>query len=165
MSETLKISDIVQFREKDYTEAKALIKEMDGMVHEYASLIDSTDLDSLENLKRKFNSKMVHLAVYYSKVSCYKENYEYLNGQRKRIKAESIQHLIDNTETKVSYSAAENLVYGYPYYIERVQLLERLKQFFYLLDLQYKNYQNTQTSLYQTVSLFSKEKQSTLNSN
>lgn len=162
MSTGLKVSDLVDFKQKDHDGASALMKEMNGMLAEYVSLTDSTNLESLENLKRKFNSKMVHMAVYYSKVSCFKENFEFLNGQRKRAKAEAIQHLIDNTETKVSYSAAENLVYAYPYYTERVQLLERLKQFFYLLDLQYKNYQNTQTSIYQSVSLLSKEKQATL---
>lgn len=163
IGEDLKVSDLVQFKEKDYAEAKKLMAEMDGMVAEYVGMTDSTNLEGLEALKRKFNAKMVHMAVYYSKVSCFKENFEFLNGHRKRVKAEAIQHLIDNSETKISYSAAENLVYAYPLYIKGTQLLEKIKSFFYLLDLQYKNYQSTQTNIYQSVSLMSKEKQSTLN--
>jgi len=114
-------------------------------------------------LKRKFNSYLVYLATYYSKIRCFRENFEYLEAQRKRIKAESIDHLISTSPDKVSISAAEKVVYSSQYYIDRINVLEQLKQFFYLVDLSYQNYQDVQRSIYQSISLLSKEKQSTIN--
>jgi hypothetical protein len=161
MSEkVLKVSDLVKFSENDYLETKKTLKVMDGMVQEYVSSTDN--LDFLEGLKKRFNGYMVYLAGYYSKVKCFEENHIMLEGARKRIKSESIYHMIKNSEEKLSQAAAEKLVYSYEYYVERVELLVKLREFFTLVSLQYQNYQDVQRSIYQSVSLLSKEKQSTI---
>lgn len=156
----LKVSDLVSFSEKDYEETKRVLNIMNGMVKEYVENIDN--LDGLEELKRRFNSYLVYLAQYYAKVKCFRENFEFLDSQRKRIKSQAIEHLIKNSEEKITISAAEKVVYSYQFYIERVTLLEKLKAFFYLVDLQYSNYQDCQRSIYQSISLLSKEKQSAI---
>lgn len=156
----LKVSDLVKFSEKDYLETKKTLGVMDEMVREYVKGTDS--LDELENLKRRFNGYLVYLAGYYSKVRCFRENFEFLEAQRKRIKSEAIEDLIRNSEEKISQSAAEKVVYSHPYYIERITLLEQLKRFFYLVDLSYQNYQDVQRSIYQSISVLSKERQATI---
>ena len=160
VSNVLKVSDLVKFSEKDYLETKKTLGVMDEMVREYVKGTDS--LDELENLKRRFNGYLVYLAGYYSKIRCFRENFEFLEAQRKRIKSEAIEDLIKHSEEKISQSAAEKVVYSHPYYIERITLLEQLKRFFYLVDLSYQNYQDVQRSIYQSISVLSKEKQSTI---
>jgi hypothetical protein len=159
-SNILKVSDLVKFSEKDYLETKKTLGVMDEMVKEYVNGTDS--LDELENLKRRFNGYLVYLAGYYSKIRCFRENFEFLEAQRKRIKSEAIEDLIRGSETKLTQSAAEKVVYSHPYYIERISLIEQLKRFFYLVDLSYQNYQDVQRSIYQSISVVSKEKQSTI---
>lgn len=160
-NDVLKVSDLVAFGEKDYIETKKTLKIMDDMVKEYVNSTDS--LDQLESLKKRFNGYLVYLAGYYSKIRCFRENFEFLEAQRKRIKSEAIEDLIRNSDEKLSQSAAEKVVYSHPYYIERITLLEQLKRFFYLVDLSYQNYQDVQRSIYQSISVLSKEKQSTIN--
>jgi len=156
----LKVSDLVSFSEKDYAETKRVLGVMNEMVKEYVDNVDN--LDGLEELKRRFNSHLIYLAQYYAKIKCFRENFEFLDSQRKRIKSQAIDHLMKNSEEKITISAAEKIVYAYPYYIDRVTLLEKLKSFFYLVDLQYSNYQDCQRSIYQSISLLSKEKQTTI---
>jgi DNA-binding SARP family transcriptional activator len=160
VNNVLKVSDLVKFSEKDYLETKKTLGVMDEMVREYVKGTDS--LDELENLKRRFNGYLVYLAGYYSKIRCFRENFEFLEAQRKRIKSEAIEDLIKHSEEKISQSAAEKVVYSHAYYIERITLLEQLKRFFYLVDLSYQNYQDVQRSIYQSISVLSKEKQSTI---
>lgn len=156
----LRVSDLVKFSEKDYLETRKTLGVMDEMVREYVKGTDS--LDELENLKRRFNGYLVYLAGYYSKIRCFRENFEFLEAQRKRIKSEAIEFLIKNSEEKISQSAAEKVVYSHPYYIERITLIEQLKRFFYLVDLSYQNYQDVQRSIYQSISVLSKERQATI---
>jgi hypothetical protein len=68
-----------------------------------------------------------------------------------------------NSDDKISISAAEKVVYSSQYYMDRISLIEQLKQFFYIVDLSYQNYQDVQRSIYQSISILSKEKQSTIN--
>lgn len=159
--EVLKVSDLVNFSQKDYIETKKVLKILNDMVKEYVDGMDNIEL--LEDLKRRFNGQMVYFGTYYAKVRCFRENYEYLEGQRKRLKAEAINHLIKNSEEKVSTASAEKLVYGYPYYKSRLDLLEDIKEFFYKVDLSYYNFQDVQRSIYQSVSLLSKQRDSTPN--
>jgi DNA-binding SARP family transcriptional activator len=157
----LKVSDLVKFSEKDYLETKKTLGVMDEMVREYVRGTES--LDALEDLKRRFNGYLVYLAGYYSKIRCFRENFEFLEAQRKRIKSEAIEYLIKHSEEKISQSAAEKVVYSHPYYIERITLIEQLKRFFYLVDLSYQNYQDVQRSIYQSISVLAKERHSTIN--
>jgi DNA-binding SARP family transcriptional activator len=160
VNSVLRVSDLVKFSEKDYLETKKTLGVMDEMVREYVKGTDS--LDELENLKRRFNGYLVYLAGYYSKIRCFRENFEFLEAQRKRIKSEAIEYLIKHSEEKISQSAAEKVVYSHPYYIERITLIEQLKRFFYLVDLSYQNYQDVQRSIYQSISVLAKERHSTI---
>lgn len=154
----IKISDLVSFSESDYIKTDELLKQMNIMVQEYVENLE--DIEGLELLKRKFNGNLVYLGSFYSKIKCFKEQHEFLESHRKRIKSETIQHLIENSDEKMSVAAAEKLVYSCPYYIDRISVLEKLKKFFYKVELNYQNYQDCLRSIYQSISLLSKEKQS-----
>lgn len=159
-NDVLKVSDLVAFGEKDYIETKKTLKIMDDMVKEYVNSTDS--LDQLESLKKRFNGYLVYLAAYYSKIKCFEENHIMLEGVRKRIKSEAIKDLIKNSEEKITQSAAEKEVYASDYYKDRVDLLVKLREFFTLVTLQYQNYQDCQRSIYQSVSLLSKQRDSSI---
>lgn len=156
----VRISDLIRFSEVDYKETKKTLATMNEMVREYVKNIDN--LDELEALKRRFNSYLVYLATYYSKIKCFEENHIMLDGVRKKIKSEAILHMIKNSDEKLSQAAAEKVVYSYPYYVERVELLTQLREFFTLVNLQYANYQDCQRSIYQSISLLSKQRDSTI---
>lgn len=159
-STTLKVSDVIDFSEQDYKDTKNLLKKMNSMVNQYVNNIDNPD--ELELLKREFNSQLMYLATLYAKILCFRENFQYLESQRKELKAKAMD-LMMKEDSNLRVTNVEKMVYAYPYYIERVKLLEKLKSFFYLVDLQYKNYENTQRSIYQSISVLSKEKQATIN--
>lgn len=158
--ETIKVSDLVQFSQKDYIETKRVLKLMNEMVQRYVDNLDN--LETLEDLKRKFNGQMVYLAGFYAKVKCYRENHDYLEAQRKRLKADAVKRMVRESEEKLSTAAAKELVYDFPYYKDRLDVLEDIKQFFYKVDLSYSNYQDVQRSIYQSVSLLSKQKDATI---
>lgn len=157
--EPVKVSDIIDFSEDDYKKTKQLIKKMNIMVGEYVLNMDNPD--ALERLKREFNAQLMYLATFYAKILCFRENFQYLESQRKELKATSMQIMM-REDISIKITNAEKQVYAYPYYIERVKLLEKLKSFFYLVELQYKNYENTQRSIYQSISVLTKEKQATI---
>lgn len=157
----LKVSDLISFSEADYQETNKTLSIMNEMVKEYIANTDN--LEQLELLKRKFNGYQVYLATYYSKIKCFMENYQYLEAQRKRLKAESIDNLIKSSDEKISFSQAEKMVYNHPYYIERVKLIEDIKKFFHKVTLQYDNYNDVQRSIFQSISILSKERQLTPN--
>lgn len=155
----LKVSDVIDFSEEDYKETKRLIRLMNKMLLEYVDNVDNPD--ALELLKRQFNAQLMYLATYYARILCFRENFQYLESQRKELKATAIQVMM-REDSSIKYTNAEKNVYAYTYYSERVKLIEKLKSFFYLVELQYKNYENTQRSIYQSVSTLNKEKQSTI---
>lgn len=155
----IKVSDVIGFSEKDYAKTKETMKKMNTMVAEYVLNMDNPD--ELERLKRQFNGELMYFNTLYSKILCFRENFQYLESQRKELKAVSMQKMMAEDIT-IKVTNAEKVVYAYPYYIERVKLLEQLKRFFYLVELQYKNYENTQRSIYQSISVLSKEKHSTI---
>jgi hypothetical protein len=154
---SIKVSDVIDFSESDYRNTKIQIKKMNAMVGEYVMNIDNPD--ELELLKRRFNGELMYLNTLYSKILCFRENFQYLESQRKELKALSMQKMMLE-DSSIRVTNAEKTVYAYPYYMERVKLIEQLKRFFYLVELQYKNYENTQRSIYQSISTLSKERQS-----
>lgn len=155
----LKVSDVIDFSEEDYKETKRLIRLMNKMVLEYVDNVDNPD--ALEALKRNFNAQLMYLATFYAKILCYREQFQYLESQRKELKAIAIQVMM-REDSSIKYTNAEKTVYAFSYYSDRMKLLEKLKNFFYLVELMYKNYENTQRSIYQSVSHLNKEKQSAI---
>lgn len=152
-----KISDIVKnFTEKNYENTKIILKSLKRLGDEYASLEDMATPDRLEQIKREMGSNLTSLTTYYSKIRAYKSNHEYLEEARKQIKSDTVKLVIDRD--KVSSAAAEKVVYSEDFYKERVELMQDLKIFFYLVELNYQRYSDTLMHIYQSISQLAAEK-------
>jgi hypothetical protein len=155
----LRVSDVIDFSETDYKETKTLLKKMNGMVEEYVANMDNPV--ELEALKRRFNSNLMYLATYYAKILCFRSNFEYLEEARKATKSEAMKKMMEEDKT-LKVTNVEKMVYAYPYYNTRIVLIEKLKAFFYLTQLSYKVYEDTQRSIYQSLSTVNREYQATI---
>lgn len=156
----LRVSDVVNFSEEDYLETKRLLKKMNGMVEEYVTNMD--DIQNLETIKRTFNSNLMYLATYYAKILCFRNNFDYLEEARKSTKSEAMKKMMEEDKS-LKITNVEKMVYAYPYYTSRIALIEKLKAFFYTVQLSYKVYEDTQRSIYQSLSTVNREYQATIN--
>jgi hypothetical protein len=154
--EILSVKDLVRFEEKDFNNTKILMAELDKLGKEYISLLDTPNPERLEAIKRTYGGYLTSLATYYSKIKAFKYQGDYLEEQRKRIKSETIQLIIDRD--KVSTAAAEKVVYAEEYYKKRIDLMEELKKFFIKVELKYDRYRDTARDIYQSVSQNNQER-------
>lgn len=152
----LSVKDLVRFEAKDYENTKVLMKELDELGKEYISLLDNPSPERLEAIKRIYGGYLTSLATYFSKIKAFKYQGDYLEEQRKRIKSETIQLIIERD--KVSTAAAEKVVYAEQFYIERINLMEDLKKFFIKVELKYDRYRDTARDIYQSVSQNNQER-------
>lgn len=153
----LRVSDIVPFDKHTYEETHKTIKELDNLAKEYRGCYDNPH--ELERIKREFLGYLSYFATLYAKVKPFKgSTHVYLDEQRKRCKAECIEILLSE---KFSATNAANIVYSHPYYVERIRLMEDIKQFFILTENLYELYNMTFNSIVQSISVASKEMHNT----
>ena len=151
----LKVSDLVDFKEADYKLGKSTIKELKELSNEYSNSTDSTDPNELDLIKRKFISHMATLTQVYSKVKAFKgANHSYLEDARKQFKAEAYLKLRDEG---VGSTEANTTVYGTEYFKERIELMEKLRQFFVEVDEMHNFFNNVLQYMQQTISIISKD--------
>lgn len=156
----LKVETIVKnFTEKDFKNTETILNYLKRLGSEYANLDDMASPERLEQIKREMGSYLTSLATYYSKIRCFKSNHEYLEEARKQIKSESIKMIIDRDGG--STASAEKIVYDEEFYIERVELLHKLKRFFYNVELKYDRYKDTLRDIYQSIAQLSAERRMT----
>jgi len=159
VEKALRVSDIIDFSEKDYTNSKLLIKELDRLTLSYAMAEDSVDVEGLDLIKRQIGGYMTSLSTIYAKIRGVRENFEYLESSRKQIKSDAIKLIIKREG--MSAAAAEKLVYSEEYYKSRVNLLSDLRKHFYLVELRYERYEKALLHIFQSISLLSKEREYT----
>lgn len=153
----LKVSDIVRnFTHDDLVNTMTILGELKEIGDEYADLNNPTTPDRLEEMKRKVGGYLTSLSTYYAKIKCYKFNNDYLEEERKQIKSEAVKLLVLNHGK--SESAAEKVVYAEDYYKDRVELLQKLKKFFWDVELKYDRYRDVLRSIYQSVSNLKEER-------
>lgn len=157
--EKLKVSDLVKgFSDADRNEIVELINSLWAITDRYESMKDVNDLDELERIKREFNGHLQRFAVLFSKVKKFKDsNFQYLGEHRKRFKAAAVKRLLDEGNNATN---SNNLVYDSDYYVERVELMEKLVEFFTKVDLYYNRCEDTLRAIIQSISVASKEKES-----
>ena len=154
---TLRVGDIVKnFSEKDKKNTELILDKLSVLGREYANMEDTATPERLEEIKRELGSYLTSLSTYLAKVKCYKFNNDYLEEERKQIKSEAVNMLVDNKG--LSQSAAEKVVYAEDYYKQRVELLQQLKKFFWNVELKYDRYKDVLRSVYQSVSILTEEK-------
>lgn len=153
--EKLKVTDLVNLTEEDYTSTSACLKELKSLSNEYYQMSDLYDPFYLEEIKRKFDNKMQTLAVKYAKVKKFKgSQHVYLDEVRKKIKAQSLKILLDEG---VKVTAASDLVYDSDYYTTRISLMEDIKEFMIKTEELYERYNTTFQAIVQSLSTAKKE--------
>lgn len=151
----LKVSDLINLQESDYIETNKLLKELQRLSTEYHNMTDMYDPNQLEVIKRKFDGYMQSLAVYYARIKKFKgAQHVYLDEVRKKIKGEALQILLDDGQKVTS---AETLVYKTDYYVERINLMENIKEFMIKTELLYERFEATFNSIIQSYSSARKE--------
>lgn len=157
--ESVTVKDLVNFTEKDLTNTKALMKELDTLGKEYISLLDMPNPERLEAIKRHYGGHLTSLASYFSRIKCFKYQGDYLEEQRKRLKSEAVLLIVERD--KVSTASAEKTVYAEEYYKVRMNLMEDLKKFFIKVELKFDRYRDTARDIYQSVSQQNQERKYT----
>lgn len=152
MSGKIKTTDIVPITPGTINSIDTTITELQRMSKAYQEM---NDLASLEKLKREFNGQLQYLAMLFSRIKRFKgPNHTYLESALKRIKSETIDILIANGR---SATAAEKEVPSHPYYVERMEVAEKIIQYCIKVELLYENFNYTLQCIVQSVSLASKE--------
>src|SRR5699024_1329833 len=154
----MKVTDLTRnWTSEDNKGCMLLIDELDKLVEQYSEIPpDSTDILSMERIKRQMTPKLQRYAVYYSKIRAHFENNTYLNGLRKQVKAEAIDYLIKNGNG-VTTASAERQVYSSDYYMERYELILVIRERFLLIDEKYRRYNQVERALAQSISVLNKE--------
>lgn len=155
MEENLKVSDLVNLSKEDYIQTNSITKNLLDLSAEYHNMVDMYDPNQLEIIKRKFDSNMQNLAVYYAKIKKYKGGtHTYLDEVRKKIKGEALEILLSEGHKVTS---AETLVYKTEYYVKRINLMEDIKEFMIKTELFYERFEYTFNAIIQSYSTARKE--------
>lgn len=155
--EELKVSSLVNLSREDFIQTKSILKNLSILSEEYHFMEDMYDPNQLEIIKRKFDREMQHLASKFAKVKKFKgSSHTYLDDVRKKIKGEALQLLLDDG---AKITSAETLVYKSKYYLDRVNLMEDIKEFMISVELMYERYDTTYNSIVQSLSAAKKEQE------
>lgn len=132
------------------TNIAKLINGLDSYVDTYNSL-ETTDVHSLENLKKDFISELSNLA---SEYGYFKSEYDVLEQQRKVAKAVAFEKLIDegNNATK-----ANNTVYNHSTYIVFLERYNEINRIYSRIRVKYDIFNSVFSSILQSISVGKKE--------
>ena len=151
----LKVTDLVGLDESDYKNTLSTISKLKKLSWEYHNMSDFYDPFELEKIKRTFDSYMQTFASQYAKVKKYKgSQHVYLDEVRKKIKAEALGILL---EEGMRVTAADTIVYKSEYYVQRVNLMEDIKEFMIKVELYYERFNNTFDSIVSSLYTAKKE--------
>jgi hypothetical protein len=156
----LKVNDLIRLREQDVNQINESILRLQDLSKLYYEANDLFDVIQLEESKRRFLAELQYFTVMYSKTKQYKnDTHTYLHEIRKRVKGETFQILL--SEGKKTTMANE-LIYCHPYYIERINLIESLIEFFIKVEYLHDFFTGLGNAIIQSISIASKEKQSSI---
>ena len=156
----LKVNDLIRLREQDVVQINESIVRLQELSKLYYEANDLFDVIQLEEVKRRFLAELQYFTVMYSKTKAYKnDTHTYLHEVRKRAKGETFQILL--SEGKKTTMANE-LIYCHPYYVERVNLIESLIEFFIKVEYLHEFFTGLSQAIIQSVSVSAKERQSSI---
>lgn len=153
----LKVSDLVDYPEKNFSQVKDCLVKLKELTEVYTTMDSLYDLEGLERLKRDMIAQLEFLAEQYSKVKKYKTGGDYLEETRKFLKSQAIVLLVNESDSKVSNNQAEKEIYAYPYYKDRVDLMQNIKSYFIKVELMFNIYKDVLDSVRQSISLCKKD--------
>lgn len=155
---SIKTNDILpNYSEKHFREAKATMDLLHETTLEYVQMDNLYDVEGLEKVKRKMTGYLELLGSHYARSKRYKTIGDYLEEQRKELKADTIDLLVEEGKGALSTNQAEKLVYSHKYYKERLAAMLQIKSFFIKVEVMYERYSDTLNNIRQSISLCKKD--------
>ena len=153
-----KVTDLVPtLKEDTLKELRTTIKTLLSISERYQKSGDISDPFLLEELKKEFDSYMQRMATLYSKTKKYKgSQHVYLEDIRKKIKSEVLIRLM-GAPNNMKITQAEVVVYSDEEYVEKITLLENLREFMINVELMYERFETTYNAIIQSQSIVKKE--------
>jgi hypothetical protein len=145
----LKVKDLVDYPEKYFIQVKDILLNLKTLSAQYVEMDNLYDLEGLERLKRDMTAQLEFLAEHHARTKKFKTAGDYLEEHRKFIKSEAIALKVE--EDGISINQAEKVIYEYPYYKDRVELMESVKAFFIKVEIMYRHYQDVLSSVVQSI--------------
>lgn len=135
------------------SESLVRIQELVQTYRELGS--DVSNLNELEQLKRDFLAELEFLTLNYGLVRKFKSgNHVYLEDEVKRLKAETIQQLLDEGR---KITQTENIYYKEESYIEQLSLILKFRESFIKVENLHSLYGDILQAIIQSISIAGKE--------
>ena len=131
-----------------------LINKADNSARHYTENTDTVSVEFLESCKIDLNNVMLELSSYYSR---FRAGNDYYDQYRKQVKAERLEHLIE--EIGMNVTKAKELVYSEPVYKEFLEEYNYVKRIYFLVSRKYSLYESTMQNIKQTIASARQEQQ------
>lgn len=145
------------FKTKYYQQAKETLDALHKCSMEYTSMDNLYDMEGLERVKRDMTAHLELLGAHYARMKKYKTIGDYLEEQRKALKAETIEIILKDATSKTSTNQAEKVVYAHPNYQEKLEMVLQIKGFFIKVEIMYERYTDTLNNIRQSIALCRKD--------
>lgn len=150
--EALKVDGAIYMNQKRFDllcgQILETVEKLQNMSETYEHL---WDIESLEKLKREYNSTLQYFGTLYANTKVYKgPNHTYLETAVKKLKSQTIG-LIE--ETGKSMTAAEKLYVNHPHFEQWFPNINNLIKFFIEVEVKYERFSGTLQCIIQSVSV------------
>lgn len=154
----VKLSDYTRLDDEVVKKCKEGIKKLEGFVERYSKAHDLDSLEQLkelETIKREHGAYMSYFIRFFSQVSMYRENGEFLASERKELKSECIDELIKSGKNQTT---ADKIVYTHPKYKESIKDIQEIRKFLIYIYETYDLHKNIiSRNIHQSISVLQKE--------
>lgn len=154
----MKLTEYTTLTEKFLEGTRKITLTIQKYVKDFSKMSkDNSTVEDFITLQKEHSAILSEFINYYAPISAYKENFEFLQAQRKTLKAEIIKLLIHEGSTPTN---AERVVYADERYKEGVKDLEQIKTFFIHVSETFEYHLKVfSREVYQTVSVMQKERE------
>lgn len=154
----LKLSDYTTLDDKFIENCKTGIKKLEDFVERYVQCHELEPIEQikeLESLKREHGAYMSYFIRFFSQVTRYRENGEFLASERKSLKSECIEELIKSGKNQTT---ADKIVYNNDKYKESIKDIQSIRKFLIYVFETYDQHKNIiSRNIHQSISVLQKE--------
>lgn len=154
----LRLSEYTNLDTKFILDCKESIKILEGYVKsysEYHELEPVEQIKKLEELKREHGAHLSYFLRYFSQVTKYRENGEFLGNERKNLKSKCIEELIMAGKNATT---ADKIVYSAPNYEQGMKDIQDIRTFLVFVYETFDYHKSIVTrNIHQSISVLQKE--------
>lgn len=154
----LKLSDYTRLDETVVEKCREGVKKLESFVERYSEASNLEILEQLkemENIKREHGAYLSYFIRFYSQVSMYRENGEFLASERKELKSDCIEELIKGGKNQTT---ADKIVYNQPDYKDGIKDIQDIRVFLIHIYETYDLHKNIiSRNIHQSISVLQKE--------